>query len=700
MPPPGQEQKWGWSKPILGWEKRERRSPFVSHSVRTWATETLTGLEVPESPPADLTGFVPLTEPSPSQRQVIKPSSKTAVQPKQPPEPNIDHLLNQVSPVSQALETDSETEYLPLEAAEEVTAIQPATTWKQAGRAQKWTNLGKVDFSKLWGVEGLTAVGFLAIGCALPLLIQNIVNWIFWQISWPLDLRRWATLSANPSGFLITVLLILFAASPWILDFILTQTYHLKRLKWLDLERYSPESTRLLKRVSGQRRHPIPKLSVLPDAAPIAFTYGYLPQHARIVVSQGLLTQLSDDEIATLYAAELAHIVHWDFAVMSGLTLIAQLPYWAYWQVAAWSDRQHDRVLQTLAVAASSLAYGLHQWLRLPGLYLSRMRHYYSDRLATELTGNPNGLTRALIKMATGMRQDIQHQGYTSPLLESFDLLMPVAPLMVESWEWDRSNAFRHWLSVNNSHSPLGDRLYLLTLYAKHWKLESELDWNEKNNSIQKPKNNQFLLQTAPFVGIAVGVAIALCLWGLGWIAGKAGWLGLSWLWRDQSVLVGSPLIGFSFGTFLRINAFFPDIKHSNTHTDLAQLLSPPTALPVDSQPVRLQGQILGRRGFSNWLHQDLLLQTETELIPLHHTSSLGLLGDLRPQPLRPQKLMNDTVTVIGWWRRGATPWIDVESIQAKRGTTLRSEHPIWSTTLGAIAALLGIYMIFKGGSF
>jgi Peptidase family M48 len=418
------------------------------------------------------------------------------------------------------------------------------------------------------------------------------------------------------------------------------------------------------------------------------------------VVSQGLLDQLSDDEIAAIYAAELAHIVHWDFAVMSWLALVAQLPHWAYWQVATWGDRQHDRVLQTLSVVGSSLAYGLYRWLRLPGLYLSRMRNYYSDRTATELTGNPNGLTRALMKMATGIRQDIQHQGYTSPLLESFSPLMPVGMDGAESWEWDRSNAYRHWLSINNSHSPLGDRLHLLTLYAKHWKLESELDWNQKENISRDRKKSGFLLQAAPFLGIVVGVAIALCLWVLGWVAGKAGWLGFSWLWTDQSVLMGLALIGFAFGTFLRINAFFPDIKRSNVQTDLSPLLSNPAALPIDSQPVRLQGQLLGRKGFSNWLSQDLLLQTETELIRLHHTSNLGVLSDLMPQPVRPQKLMNETVTVTGWWRRGATPWIDVETIQAKRGTTIRSEHPVWSTTLGAIAAVIGIYMIFKGGSF
>jgi Zn-dependent protease with chaperone function len=665
--------------------------------VRTWALETIAGLQ----PTADMTGFVPLTDPTPTQRQVIKPKVQSKAAAKPLPEPDIAHLLQPPAAKSPKVETKPEVkdDYLPL-AAQPETAIQHVKAWKQAGRAQKWTNLGKVDLTRLWGMEGVTAIAFLAAICLLPWLIRSLINWTFWQISWPLDLRQWASFHANPSVFLITLSLILFAASPWILDFLLTKTYHLKPLKLSELQKYSPEASRLLKRACGQRQQPIPDLYVLPDTTPIAFTYGYLPSQTRIVVSQGLLQQLSDDEIATVYAAEFAHVVHWDFAVMTGLTLITQLPYWVYWNVAAWGDRQSDRVLQTLAVATSSLAYGLYKWLRLPGLCLSRMRHYYSDRTATELTGNPNGLTRALMKMAIGIRQEIERQGYTSPILESFDLLMPIGTINAPFWEWDRSNLYRHWLAVHNSHSPLGDRLHLLTLYAKHWKLESELDWDKQEQVKSNLFNRRFLIQAAPFMGIAVGIAIALLLWIFGWIAGKANWLGLSWLWLDQSVLVGSAMVGFSFGTFWRINTFFPDIKRSNAQTEIAPLLNNAIALPVDSQPVKLQGRLLGRKGFSNWLHQDLFLQTETDLIRLHHTSSWGVFGNLKPQPLRPQKLMNDTVTVTGWWRRGVVPYIDVETIQAKLGTTLRSEHPVWSTILGAIAALLGTFAILKGGTF
>jgi Zn-dependent protease with chaperone function len=688
----------------------------ANSQVQSWAKQTLEELEgrssrgteseapsentPSENEPteADLTGFMPFTETQSQPRQVItsaKQSSRSTPLPAAPP-----------SAVRPSLRSPSPSDR------SEITIAPPPepATWKQAGRAQKWTNLGRVDLTKLWGVEGLTVAGFITSVCALPWVLQSLMNWLLWQTGWPVDLRRYARFDVDFRAALVLLLLGLFAASPWLFNQLLTKTYKLQPLKLSELERYSPEATRLLKRVCGQRRQPVPEFGLLPDAAPLIFTYGYLPNNTHIVVSQGLLKQLNDEEIATLYAIELAHIAQWDFIILSWVTLVAQLPHWAYWQVANWGDRQQDRVLQSIAVAGSSLAYGLYRFLRLPGLALSRMRHYYSDRLATELTGNPNALTRAFIKLAIGIHQDMQQKGYTSPLLESLDLLLPVGANQALKhlpspalWEWDRSNAYRKWLAINNSHSALGDRLHLLSLYAKHWRLESELEWG-----VNQPRNNhgRFLLQVAPFLGIAVGLAIALSLWGLGWIADKAGWLGLSWMWGDKSIIRSLPLIGFGIGTFWRINAFFPDIKRNlQTTSDLSPLLSQPHALPIDSQPIRIQGNLLGRRGLKNRLHQDLWLQTETGLIRLHHTSKQGVFGDLLPQPIRPQKLMNEKlanepVTVTGWFRRGVSSWIDVETIQAKRGTTIRSEHPVWSTAIGVIAAALGIYILVKGGNF
>ena len=156
------------------------------------------------------------------------------------------------------------------------------------------------------------------------------------------------------------------------------------------------------------------------------------------------------------------------------------------------------------------------------GLWLSRQRVYDSDRVAAELTGNPNGFTRALLKIAIGAAKDVQTQKQTSYLLEGFDLLTPLGQRMattlgsvyphvpIESvLEWERTNPYRHWLAINNSHPPTGDRLNRLTHYARHWKLDTELEWSTARLAVsgQRSANptslqwRSLLLQGAPFLG-------------------------------------------------------------------------------------------------------------------------------------------------------------------------------------------------------
>jgi hypothetical protein len=161
-------------------------------------------------------------------------------------------------------------------------------------------------------------------------------------------------------------------------------------------------------------------------------------------------------------------------------------------------------------------------------------------------------------------------------------------------------------------------------------------------------------------------------------------------------------LLGFCVGLLLSINPNFPTINRSTWLADpaLVDLLSNADTLPIDSVPVRMQGTLLGRRGFQNRLHQDLMLQTATGTIRLHYTSRAGFLGNLVSQAQRPADLfkLNEPIVVIGWFRRGTRPWIDVDTIQTKRGLTLRSGHPVLLTLLAIVAALLGVYVIFNGG--
>jgi len=148
----------------------------------------------------------------------------------------------------------------------------------------------------------------------------------------------------------------------------------------------------------------------------------------------------------------------------------------------------------------------------------------------------------------------------------------------------------------------------------------------------------------------------------------------------------------------MRINDFFPDlVPRAVTAPSLPQILSNSDSLPLDAQPVGLQGKLLGRSGMANWLGQDLILQTETGLVRLHYVSRFGPIGSLWSQPTRPSDLVGQSVVATGWLRRGATVAIDLETLRSQGGRVSHSGHPIWSAILAFAGAIWGAYIIFQG---
>ncbi|MBW4519637.1 MAG: M48 family metalloprotease [Scytolyngbya sp. HA4215-MV1] len=621
----------------------------------------------------------------------------------------------------------------PLDAAVPET-YQP--TWRQADRAKIWNPLGKIKFWRLWLVQLVTAIAFFAVAWSSLTLFMGTTNRIlYFTIRF---IRPIQAFYRDPTQFILITLAILLVASPWLLDAWLQFFYQRKSLSLKQLSTYSPEAARVLSRLCQQKKIPLPTLNILPVKEPIALTYGCLPRLARIVVSQGLLESLAEDEIATICAGEVAHIVSWDFIVLSGMTTALLIPYTVYWRLAIVGDHLYrisqdgstHSILRFLwqigaggAAYFSALAYGIYWLLRFPTLWLSRQRVYYSDRIASDATGNPNGLTRALLKFAIATSEAIQQQGRTSYLLEGFDLLSPLghrlalslgslyAYLPLEQFlAWDQVNPYAPWLSLNHAHPPIGDRLRLLALYARHWKLDTELDFAAvspaRTSALSAQQWQMLLLQGAPFWGVILGAAIALSMWMLGAIAKGFRVDKIAWLWGDHAILFGWLLLGFSIGAILRFNQLFPDIPVSfmrnlnpATPSVLSDLMTDPNATPLSGQPIVLEGKLLGRQGIANWLGQDLILQTHKGAVKLHYFSQMGPLGNFISDPLRPCELVNQSVTLVGWLRRGATPWVDVDLIRSRGGRTLRGAHQFWSTLAALLAAAMGIFLILRGGA-
>lgn len=592
-------------------------------------------------------------------------------------------------------------------------SLSPRFQWRQAGRAKRWKPLSPVNLIPFWLLQFGSATLLFWLIRELLKLAMAVTNALLVKLPYLEPLQIFYN---DPTQFVLLTLGILLVVSPWLLDKLLRLFYGLQPLSINTLSTHSSEASRVLQRYCRQQKWSLPQLGILPTSAPVALTYGNLPRTARIVVSQGLLEQLADDEIATIYASQLGQIVHWDFVVISLVILLTELPYTVYCQVSQRGDRISNKLFSLTAAAIASLAYGV--WWLLSGsvVWLSQLRLYYSDRTAAQITGNPNALTRALLKIAQGVALDIQQQEHTSWLLESLNLLTPIdyrqaitlgnfqsCTQLEHILAWDCLNPYRYWLSINNTHPLIGDRLQRLNRIAQHWHLETELNLVKRQQTEDKSQTlpNPFLLQGAPFFGIALGFTFGCFTWLIGAIGILLGIDQLAWMYGDWTIIKGCLPIGFSIGTFIRINSFFPDIKPAivQTKPSLTDLLANPNTLPIHSQPVRLQGKLLGRRGISNCLGQDLVLQSPTGLVKLHHFSWLGPVGNLLgDQLLSARNLLGQNISAMGWFRRGATSWLDIDTLDQEGRQISHSSHPIWSTLVASTAAAWGAYIILSSG--
>ncbi|RUR72772.1 M48 family metalloprotease [Chlorogloeopsis fritschii PCC 9212] len=493
-----------------------------------------------------------------------------------------------------------------------------------------------------------------------------------------------------------------FFLSPFLMD--LTQSW-LYQTRWVDLtevENLSPETAKVIRQVCQQKKLKTPRLGIINDQNPTAFTYGSLPNSARLVVSQGLFTYLDDDEVATVYAHELGHIVHWDFAVMTVAATLVQICYLVYSTARRLGRGGGDSKIKDAMQTAALVAYIFYIVGTYLVLYLSRTREYFADHFAAETTGNPNGLSRALVKIAYGILEEGSRAQEPSRLIEGTRALGIYDPKAAAStgtayriasdtqkigrvFLWDMFNPWGWWMELNSTHPLTGKRVRALSTYAEQLGLPSEFDMGRvigegKNLNKSKLYGNFFLdvvLYGAETIGFFAGLVMGTILWSSS---------------QNPGFAIGAPLIGVGLGILIKALVMFPDYKQAPA-TDILTLMSDPYASPLRGQPAKLEGQLIGRGDAGYKFGSDLKIQDRSGMLYLHYASRFGPLGNFLFGMKRVQSLIGEQVGAVGWFRRGVAPWMDLIQLQSQNGTIVNSYHRFWSFILGGGLITLGLFM-------
>ena len=516
--------------------------------------------------------------------------------------------------------------------------------------------------------------------------------------------------SANPSqGLVIAIVLTIlfnlvsFFISPWIMD--LTQQW-LYKTRWVNLDeigRYSPETVKIIEQICQQKNLKQPRLGIIDDQNPTAFTYGTLPNSARVVVSQGLFTYLDDDEIAAVYAHELGHVVHWDFAVMTLASTLVQI-YYLFFVFARRIGRHSDKAkdaLQALSLAAY-LFYLVGTFLL---LYLSRIREYFADHFAAQVTGNPNALSRALVKIAYGLVEEGRREPEPSRLMEGTRALgicdhkaavttgtayrISASPERLgRVFLWDMFNPWGWWMELQSTHPLTGKRIRALTNYAEQLDLTVEFDMARvvkegKTLSKQKLYGGFFFdlfLYLAETIGFFIGLIIGSIL------AVQTGYKGLA---------IGGIFLGLGVGILVKALVMFPSYKQA-PETDILSLMADPYASPLRGKPAKLNGTLIGRGDAGYIFGSDLQFQDKTGLLYLRYSSRFGPIGNFLFGMSRVKNLIGSQTKTLGWFRRGSASWLDLIRLETESGTIVNSYHRFWSFLISIVLILLGSYLTFS----
>src|SRR5579859_7488895 len=92
-----------------------------------------------------------------------------------------------------------------------------------------------------------------------------------------------------------------------------------------------PRLYEVMERLAAKASLPVPKLYVVPEAAPNAFATGRNPSHASVAVTEGLMQLMTDDELEGVIAHELSHVRNYEILISSiAATIAGAITHLAY----------------------------------------------------------------------------------------------------------------------------------------------------------------------------------------------------------------------------------------------------------------------------------------------------------------------------------------------------------------------------------
>ncbi|WP_143814652.1 M48 family metalloprotease [Magnetofaba australis] len=540
-----------------------------------------------------------------------------------------------------------------------------------------------------------------------------------------------------------------FLFSPLLLDWMLRRFF---KSRPLEPEQLSPRLRAFIEKTCADNEMPFPRLRLIEDGAPQAFTYGHTPRNARVVVTAGLMELLEPDELEAVVAHELGHAAHWDILLMTVAQLFPII-FYAIFRLLT-GGRQRDGRLAMVGMGAWAL-YFVSQMMVLA---FSRIREYHADRFAAETTGNPEALSRALVKIGYGLmgrgvkappaaasddkkKADAPQPSYRNPGFSAFGAMgifsasharaMAIAgvsgdadsanapldpPSVARAMRWDLWSPWAKLYEWFSTHPLIARRIDALNDFGASLGKPAAFPLDQR-----QPESywDEFLVDLLVW---ALPVLTLICCWfGMPYVANElteiiAGPLPFDPYfveeWTDQMhaanqtywavgeglnvLLVGISILLFALARTLKLRFRYPRRK-GYPEASVAALLKRVKTSDVRAIPCTLRGVVIGRGQPGFILSEDFILRDETGIIYLDYRQPLALWEALFAL-LKRDRYTGKTVEIEGWYRRAPIPYVELRQIRCEGEKTRTS----WSYRLKLIfnwlIVVVGVLIAAVGG--
>ncbi|MDR2880403.1 MAG: zinc metalloprotease HtpX [Azoarcus sp.] len=157
----------------------------------------------------------------------------------------------------------------------------------------------------------------------------------------------------------------------------------------------SPYLYNMVKELAQRAELPMPKVYIIDEEQPNAFATGRNPDHAAVAATAGIMRLLSERELRGVMAHELAHVKHRDILISTITATIAGAiaTLARFGMVFGGRDNRGHPAAQILVMLLAPMAAMLIQ------MAVSRTREFGADRGGAEISGDPDALADALLKI-------------------------------------------------------------------------------------------------------------------------------------------------------------------------------------------------------------------------------------------------------------------------------------------------------------